>query len=315
MKYLLVILSLCSLASTAYGTKQLPENIIYKGQEYQLANVPLEKYFDANHPKPKELRQTSSGCRRGYVGTWEVKDKQLYLKSLGLFRGNRPMKEIPIALIFKDQKPPIKATWYTGVLRIPQGKILRSAHMPIYSTNYDEYLHAGFQRGRSFQIYERDLYIRVDRGNIISERLVDNKGKGATYSIRDWGWVLSGSVPVKDDFKWHDFRDVATEDVSKFKQSGKSFRTRCVLWTDKKNEKISLWIPATPATELVVMPPKSMPENFVKKWGEHLEIKAHFEKDTDGYSLHVDSIRPLKPGETMHHPGFRPNKDLSEKNR
>jgi hypothetical protein len=312
IKHLLVILSLCSLASTAYGTKQQPEKILYKGQKYQLANVPLEKYFDANHPKPKELRQTSSSCRRGYVGAWEVKDKQLFLKSLGRFRGDKPMKEIPITLLFKDQKPPIKATWFTGALRIPHGQFLSCVRTRVYSTHENEYLHAGFQRASAFWVYEKDIYFRVEKGNIISEHHVDNKGKGATQSVRDWGWVLSTSIPIKEDFKWHDFSDVVTEDVSKFKKSGKSFKTRAILWTHEESKDVIFWIPATPATDFALIKCKSIPDNYNKKTGEHLEIKAHFEKETDGYSLHVDSVRPLKPGETMHHPGFKPPERPSE---
>lgn len=305
MKHFLITLSICLLASTAYGTKQEPEKILYNGQEYGLANVPLEKYFDVNHPKPVELHQTRTSLWRGYVGTWEIKDETLYLKSLGRHR-NRSMQEIPLSLVFKGQKAPIKATWYTGVLRIPLGEMLQTARMMVYSGHYDEDLHAGFQRADYFDIYERDLYIRVEQGSIISEHLVDNKEKGATQSIRDWGWVMSGSGPVKDDFKWHDLRDVVSEVFSQYKESGKSFRTRGIFWTDNKNEKATLWIPATPATEPVWIQSMSMPKNYAGKTGEHLEIKAHFEKEPAGFSLHVDSACPLIPGETMHHPEFKP---------
>ena len=102
---------------------------------------------------------------------------------------------------------------------------------------------------------------------------------------------------------------------SQYKESGKSFRTRCVFWEDKKRKKEMLWVPATPATEPVWMPPKSMPESYTAKTGEHLEIKAHFEKESAGYSLHVDSVRPLKPGETIHHPEFKPPNKPPEKTR
>lgn len=305
MKNLLIALSFCLLASEAYGTLQVPEKILYKGQEYQLACVPLEKYFDANHPKPAKLHGTSSACVRGYVGTWEIKDKKLYLRSLERPR-REPREEIPLSLVFEDRKPPIEATWYTGVLRMPHGEMLRTAAMVVYSLDHDNDLYAGFERGPTFWIYEKDIYIRVERGNVVSEYFVDNKGKGAAQSVRDWGWVASGSGPVKDDFKWHDFRDVVSEGFSQYKKSGKSFRTRCVFWEDKKRKEEMLWVPATPVTELIGMSPKSMPKNYAPKTGEHLEINAHFEKEAAGYSLHVGSVRPLKPGETMHHPEFKP---------
>ena len=80
MKRFLIVLSIGLMASTTYGTPQFPEKLLYRGQEYRLACVPLEKYFDANHPKPTEFRSGNTACRRGYVGTWEVKDSQLYLR-------------------------------------------------------------------------------------------------------------------------------------------------------------------------------------------------------------------------------------------
>ena len=314
MKRVLTALSVCLMASTAYGTQQTPEKLLYKGQEYRLACVPLEKYFDANHPKPAEMRQTSTNCWRGYVGTWEIKDKKLYLQSLARFRGSRSMEEIPCSLVFKDQKPPIEATWYTGVLRCPQGKILRWDRLiPQSLSEQDLYISAS--RGGTFHIYEKDLYFGVVRGNIVSEYLVDNKGKGATQSIRDWGWVASGPGPVKDDLKWHDLRDVTAEAFSKYKKSGNSFLTRGVYVNSEESKTTRLWVLPTPATRLAVTILESVPQVYKGRMWQHVEIKAHLEKESGEYSLHVDSIRPLKPGETMHHCDFKPPEKLVEKSR
>jgi len=312
MKNTFVLFAICLLASTAYSTQQVPEKLIYKGHEHPLACLPLEEYFDANHPRPEELIGNNTACHRGYVGTWEIKDKGLYLKSLERFRMSGPMKKIPFSLVFKDQKPPVKATWYTGVLRMPQGKMLRSGRMLIHSTNHDEDLHAGFQRANAFFMYEKDIYVRVEQGNIISEQSVDNKADGATRSIHDWGWVMSGSGEIKDDFRWHDLRDVVSEVFSSRKESGESFRTRAIYWTNEKSKKAMFWMPATPATDIVGIPPESMPKNHTIQTGRHVEITAHFEKKATGYSLHVDSIRLLKPGETMHHPDFKPPEKPSQ---
>lgn len=43
MKFFLVLSSVCLLVSTAYGTPQFPERLLYKGTEYRLACAPLEK--------------------------------------------------------------------------------------------------------------------------------------------------------------------------------------------------------------------------------------------------------------------------------
>jgi len=312
MKHILVALSTCLLASAAYGTQQVPEKLLYKGQEYRLACVPLEKYFDANHPKPAGLRATNTACTRGYVGTWEIKDKKLYLKSLGRFRPGRSIQEIPFSLVFKDQELPVEATWYTGVLRMPHGERIGAVRLiPTSLWQEDLYISvSGY--GTSHQLYEKDLYLGVVRGNIVSEHLVDNKAEGATRSVCDWGWVASGSAPIKDDLKWYDLRFVASDAFSQYKESGKSFRTRGVYHNSEEKMERRLWIPPTLATQLSVIMLKSMPENCEPKQWQHVEVKAHFQKEPSGYSLHVDSIRPLKPGETMHHPDFKPPHKLPE---
>ncbi|MHC4700880.1 MAG: hypothetical protein ACYTFQ_09920 [Planctomycetota bacterium] len=288
MKHLLVGLSVCLLASTAHGTAQIPEKLLYKGKEYRLTSLPLEKYFDAERGKPKQLRPTSTACWRGYVGTWEVTDKTLYLKSLGRYRGGGSYEEIPFSVCFKDRKPPIMADWFTGALRLPQGKMLRYVHMDFES------------------IYEKDLYIGIRKGKVVSETLIDNKGKGATRSTSDLQWVALAPKPVRDDFKWTDARVVASEAFLRFKESGKSFCTRGIYYGNYVAESPRLRIPQTPTTRPVTILLDLLPEDYTARAGQHVEIKAHYEKDSGDYSLHVDSIRPLKPGETMHHPNFKP---------
>ena len=133
--------------------------------------------------------------------------------------------------------------------------------------------------------------------------------------MRDRGWVASGSGPIKDDLKWHDLRDVTSKAFSRYRESGKSFRTRGIYWTDEKNEVRRLWVPPTLATDLSVVMLKSVPGDYEGRLWQHVEIKAHFEKESGDYSVHVDSIRPLEPGETMHHRDFKPPGKLAEKTR
>ncbi|MHC4508988.1 MAG: hypothetical protein ACYTAO_08515 [Planctomycetota bacterium] len=311
MKHILVALSTCLLSSAACGTPQIPEELLYKAKEYRLACAPLEKYFDANHPKPQELRRISTACLRGYVGTWEIRDKKLYLKSLGRFPGGAS-QEIPVSLVFKDREPPVEATWYTGLLRMPHGERIGSIRRsPTPGGTRDLYISV-IELGTRLQFCEKDLYLGVVRGNIISEHLVDNRADGATRSVCDWGWVASGSDPINDDLKWHDPRVVASDAFFQYKVSRKSFRTRGVYFNTKKTMTPELWIPPTLATKQSRIMLNSMPENYEAKLWQHVEITAHFQWEPSEYSLHVDSIRPLKPGETMHHPDFKPPDKPSE---
>lgn len=88
----------------------------------------------------------STACWRRYVGTWELRDKQFYLVSL--------MGEI--ALVGEE---PIFADWFTGVLRIPQGKQLC-------------YVHMGFG-----SVHEEELHIFIEKGRERGRRVVSNREK------------------------------------------------------------------------------------------------------------------------------------------
>lgn len=81
-------------------------------------------------------------------------------------------------------------------------------------------------------------------------------------------------------------------------------------------QKVSwLWIPPTPTTTLLVLGLKSIPDYYKGAENQHVEIKGHFEQVSTDYTVYVDKIRPLKPGETMHHPDFKPPKKPPEKTR
>lgn len=294
MKLFLITLCGCLITSVAYGTAQFPDKILYRGQENDLVCAPLEKYFDANHPSPEELHPTSTDCSRGYVGTWEIKEKTLYLESLGrLYIGidektgkrKRLIKEIPISLIFKDKKPPIKATWYTGALIIPQGTVLRNVR-------------SGFET-----IYEKELYIIVKEGLVVKELLIDNKGKGAILSRDDIEWVALADESVKDHGKWYDARLIYTDSFRNMRESEVQFITRGIFLKRQTGKPCLLQVPQTPTTREVRFVLESLMEN--PKSGTHIEIKTHFKKGDNTLILYVDSIRPLKLGETIHHPSFK----------
>lgn len=249
----------------------------------------------------------------------------MYLKSLwGPWRGGpfwrieggEPEGEIPFSLVFKGQKSPIKATWYTGVLRLLHGERVGSVPFvvrPRYPIVEDLYISAA-RYGPGHTLYETDTYLGVVQGNIVSEHLVNNKAQGASQSVRDWAWVASGSGPIKDDLKWYDLRDVTSTAFSRCKKPRKSFRTRGIYYIDEKRTMPRLWIPPTLATPRLVVELKSLPGDYEGGNLQHVQIEARFEEESaDHCILHVDSIRPLKPGETMHHPDFKPPEKPAEK--
>lgn len=284
------LLLLTLLPSTAFSTAQIGELLIYKGQTYEMYSTPLESYFSKENPRP-ESPVVSTGCWRGYIGVWKIANGTLCLVSLHHVdhdAENYLGKEISFEKIFPKQKPPIPAIWFSGVLRLPQGEILR-------------YVHMGFGT-----IYEKDLYITIKEGKVTAQRNVDNKGKGATQSTPDLQWVALAEEPVEDDGNWYDARLIRTGTFTAIMESGRNFMTRGIFLNRGKDEPSYLWIPDTPTTRSEYLPMHSLPEKHQGRGGSHVEIRAHFVKEEKGYRLHVDSIKELKPGETMHHPNFNP---------
>ncbi len=148
------------IASPAWPTAQIPERIVYEGTEGSLFTNPLESYFTKDNPSP-EFTAPHTACWRGYVGTWEIRDNTLYLSDIKAWMRNEDGKAAPVGFeqVFPGKTKPLKAEWFTGTLRIPQGKPIR-------------YVHMGYQT-----VYEVDLFLTIEAGKIIGRQMVDNRSK------------------------------------------------------------------------------------------------------------------------------------------
>jgi hypothetical protein len=139
---------------------QLPDKILLNGVIQHLYSNPLEHYWiimDKKRPTFYPL----PNCRRGYIATWEVRDSQLYLKEIDgnyerttIFFGKESTRYNSKTLFPKSGGRLVKATWYSGKLRIPQGK------MTIYDEDY----------GSRF---EQEIIITVEKGNVVKMVTLD----------------------------------------------------------------------------------------------------------------------------------------------
>ncbi|MGR5543812.1 hypothetical protein ACP3VZ_01650 [Vibrio sp. PNB22_2_2] len=119
-------------------TAQVPEILIDNGDEVKLHSTPN---FPLDHPEIVEqiwgqAAISSTACYRGYVGTWEIKGRKLYLNSLA---GKYNLKTGPIA-----------ANWFTGQLIIPE-------------SGRGEYLHGGWGYD-----YAQNKVVTVVKGVVIN---------------------------------------------------------------------------------------------------------------------------------------------------
>lgn len=136
-------------------TAQVREILYYNGEKFSLSTEPLKPLLeiigeDNPFPKPKVC---STACWRGYVGTWEINEDKLFLVGLKGFPEEN--KELSLDNLFPNQNK-VLAEWFTGEIKIPQGKMLHYEHMGYMS------------------IFEKDLFLEFNKGNLVGKREVDN---------------------------------------------------------------------------------------------------------------------------------------------
>ncbi len=175
----LVIVALFLAGVDASATAQFPDRLTWKDKEYSLYSNPLESYFGAQNPRPRNLFPvTCTACWRGYVASWKIEDGFLQLTKIirGTCQSDAP--QIPIDRIFPGRKLPINATWFSGTLRIPDGKILRYVHMGYGS------------------VFEREIVLSIEAGKLVREETIDNtrtrvpseeeKGLDELRKLKEW---------------------------------------------------------------------------------------------------------------------------------
>lgn len=124
-------------------TAQIPETLHWEGRQVPMCTEPLDDYFTLVGTKPR-FAVTCTALWRGYVGEWEIRDGRLYL--VGISATLAEGQEATLESIFPGFPDRVFAHWYSGILRIPQGKLL-------------EYFHGGFG-----SVYETDLLVDVEDG-------------------------------------------------------------------------------------------------------------------------------------------------------
>jgi hypothetical protein len=120
--YVHFIFILCINLKT-FATEQTPDYLIYKGDTLEIQANPMESYFNESNPRPgailNKCRYTLTGCWRGYIGYWELKNDSLFLTKL---KGKSC--DTDLSLIFKDKviNGKVFASWYNLSFIHPFGK-------------------------------------------------------------------------------------------------------------------------------------------------------------------------------------------------
>jgi hypothetical protein len=188
MKHTINIIVFFLLSLNSFGTAQIPDIIIYKGDTLSLFDCPLESYPNKELLNPKGLFGSRgcffTACWRNYIATWVIEDDKLYLKEIrngcyptemkgvsvsyksGVNKDSIGCEYADLNTLFPDKykNGKVLADWVNGQMYSPRGKLMY-------------YIHDGFQ-----SIYENELEFSFKNGLLVNIREFDNsKTKKSKY--------------------------------------------------------------------------------------------------------------------------------------
>jgi hypothetical protein len=163
-------------------TAQISEKLLFEGEKHAMCTNPLGNYCALGGELPK-FASNCTALWRGYVGTWEILNDRLYLVDInGSLESGQ---DVDLETVFPGYGTRVFAHWYSGTIRLPQGKML-------------EYIHMGYG-----STYERDLLLEFKKGVLVSRRVkvngvADDENAREGYSVGAMT-VFPREVPEKGD--------------------------------------------------------------------------------------------------------------------
>ena len=132
-------------------TKQAGDILSYNGKKTTIATEPLKPYLVTRNDVSFIFKSTA--LIRGYIGSWKIKNKKLYLVSLvGFIKNN---KKVDLNYLFPNTTE-VFAVWFSGDIRIPEGDMLQKNNIGYAS------------------IFARDRILNFNKGMLIAETVIDN---------------------------------------------------------------------------------------------------------------------------------------------
>ena len=132
-------------------TIQAGDILSYNGAKTTIATEPLKPYLETRSDVSFIFKSTA--LVRGYIGTWKIKNKKLYLVTLVGFIENN--EKVNLKYLFPN-KTEVFADWFSGDIRIPEGDLLQNINIGYAS------------------VFARDRVINFNKGLLISETVKDN---------------------------------------------------------------------------------------------------------------------------------------------
>ncbi len=150
-RMIVAVLILLLTATSALATAQYPDKILYEGKEYDLVTNPMEPYFE-KHPdlRPEE---GSTALWRCYVATFAITNRTLVVTDIEIEGDLKEVNGIyheTWESVKKDVLPGVEqliVDWFTGILVLPDGKLVNEVNMG-YGSTYSNYILLEIKNGK-----------------------------------------------------------------------------------------------------------------------------------------------------------------------
>ena len=132
-------------------TTQAGEILSYNGEKITIATEPLKAYLETRSDISFIFESTA--LVRGYIGSWKIENKKLFLVSLIGFIKNK--ERVDLNYLFPNKKK-VFADWFSGKIRIPEGNLVKKINIGYAS------------------VFERDRMLKFNKGILISDDVIYN---------------------------------------------------------------------------------------------------------------------------------------------
>jgi len=137
-------------------TIQVKDRIIIGEDQYEIRQTPLSSHINFSLMNIYR-NKFSSACWRGYVATWQLLDKKLYLIDLKIYPPD-PEADFGIHTLFETNDR-VFASWFTGVIEIPSGEVF--AHTRYGEELYSHRLVCKFKKGRLRRMRMKEIDMKI----------------------------------------------------------------------------------------------------------------------------------------------------------
>ena len=159
MRYILTFISGLLFGHFAFATGQVPDYLIYKGDTIAIFSNPLEQYFKLTGKQDLVdfVGCGGTNCWRGYKAIWELKNDSLFLRQIGScnYSCGLEINNANLEKMFGTKN--VYASWFTGQINAPKGKLV-------------QYIHMGYG-----SIYEEEQVFSINKGQLKSIKIKSNQ--------------------------------------------------------------------------------------------------------------------------------------------